>query len=378
MKLLQKLFIKNKWKEERREEGFDTEKAQLVLAFCGKELLNDENISAISQEYPNAAVISATTAGEVFDDCMYESSISLTAIQLEKSEIKIQAGNISSCENSFELGASLMSQVEKKDLKYVMVLSDGNLINGSELVEGFRSANVSDVLITGGLAGDGDSFESTLVGVNGDIKEGNVVLIGFYGNNIKVGHGSVGGWESFGHERTITKAEKNVLFELDGKCALKLYKEYLGDYANELPSSALLFPLSISVEGDTVRNVRTILSIDEEKQSMTFAGNMPVGNKVRLMKANFDKLIDAVSGAAENALDISKTKPELAILISCVGRKLVLNERVEEELEKAKEIFGDEAFLTGFYSYGEISPMMERAKCELMNQTMTITTLTEI
>ncbi|WP_341227109.1 FIST N-terminal domain-containing protein [uncultured Arcticibacterium sp.] len=378
MKILQKLFRGNKWKEERKEDGFISENAQLVLAFCGKELLNPENIESLTKEYPNAAVISATTSGEVFDDCMYDGSISLTAIELEKTEIKIKLGNINSYKNSNELGSNLMADVEKEGLQYVMVISDGNLINGSELVEGIRSENSTGVLITGGLAGDGARFESTLVGLNEDIKEGNVVLIGFYGNNIKVGHGSLGGWDAFGHERTITKAEKNVLFELDGKSALKLYKEYLGDYAAELPSSALLFPLSIGAEGDAVKNVRTILSIDEENQSMTFAGNMPVGSKVRLMKANFDKLIDAASGAAESALDISKTKPELAILISCVGRKLVLNERVEEELEKTKSIFGDDAFLTGFYSYGEISPMIERAKCELMNQTMTITTLTEI
>lgn len=378
MRILQKIFRKNKWKEARREEGFNKEKVQLVLAFCEKELLNIEHIDSLINEYPSAAIISATTAGEVLDDCMYEDSISLTAIELEKSEIKIVSGNIASYQNSLDLGSRLMESVDKENLQYVMVISDGNLINGTELVEGIRNANSTEVLVTGGLAGDGARFESTLVGVNNDIKEGNVVLIGFYGEYIKVGHGSLGGWDPFGHERTITRADKNVLYELDGKSALKLYKEYLGDYAAELPSSALLFPLSIAGEGDKIRNVRTILSIDENEQSMTFAGNMPVGSKVRLMKANFDKLIDAASLAAESALDLLEGKPDLAILISCVGRKLVLNERVEEELEKAKAIFGDEAFLTGFYSYGEISPMMERAKCELMNQTMTVTTLTEV
>jgi hypothetical protein len=204
------------------------------------------------------------------------------------------------------------------------------------------------------------------------------VLIGFYGEHIKVGHGSLGGWDEFGPERIVTKSEKNVLFELDNKNALELYKQYLGSYADELPGSALLFPISISNDAQDTKNVRTILSIDESNQSMTFAGNLPEGSKVRLMKANFDKIINASGSAAHQAVSFDFDKPDLAILISCVGRKLILNDRVEEEIEIAKDIFGAETCVSGFYSYGEISPLVKSQKCELQNQTMTITTLKEI
>jgi hypothetical protein len=147
----------------------------------------------------------------------------------------------------------------------------------------------------------------------------------------------------------------------------------------ELPGSALLFPLSLRMNGDDKNVVRTILSIDEQQKSMTFAGNLPEGSKVRLMKANFDKIIEASSTAASNAFkDIENSKPELALLVSCVGRKLILQERTDEELDAAKEILGDEATITGFYSYGEISPFNESVQCELHNQTMTVTTFTEV
>jgi hypothetical protein len=75
--------------------------------------------------------------------------------------------------------------------------------------------------------------------------------------------------------------------------------------------------------------------------------------------------------------EIKIKNPELAILISCVGRKLVLDQRVEEEIEAVREVYGANTILTGFYSYGEISPFTPDAKCELHNQTMTITTLSE-
>jgi hypothetical protein len=208
---------------------------------------------------------------------------------------------------------------------------------------------------------------------------GNIIAIGFYGGQLVVGHGSVGGWDEFGPERIITKADKNVLFELDGKNALELYKQYLGDYVNDLPGSALLFPLSLKDKaGDSVL-VRTILAISEEDNSMTFAGNMPEGGKVRLMKANFDRLIDASNIAATNTTATTQgNTPGLAILISCVGRKLILQQRTYEEVEAAKEFFGIGVPVTGFYSYGEISPQKGMMTCELHNQTMTILTLSEI
>ncbi len=378
MKIEQSIFVNGNWKSKETADGFDGTKANLVLAFCGKEQLTTENIKSLQIKYPNAKVVSATTAGEVYKDLLYENSIISTAIQFEKTSIDCVYANRNNCTSSYNLGKKLTALLNPKGLKYILVISDGSLINGTDLVTGIRASISDEVLVTGGLAGDGDRFKSTLVGLDESIEEGNVVLVGFYGDSLKVGHGSMGGWDEFGHERTITKSDQNVLFELDGRSALDLYKEYLGTYADELPSSALLFPLSINSDEEGNRNVRTILSIDEEQKSMTFAGNMPVGSKVRLMKANFDKIINASNEAAEMSVRGFEKKPDLALLISCVGRKLILNERVEEELEQALEYFGENTFTTGFYSYGEISPNTEQVKCELLNQTMTITTLTEV
>src|SRR6201999_4103252 len=101
---------------------------------------------------------------------------------------------------------------------------------------------------------------------------------------------------------------------------------------------ALLFPISINENANNKKIVRTILNIDEQKKSMTFAGNMPQGSKIRLMKANFDNLINASGVAAKNSLN-TITDPDLSILISCIGRKLVLQERVDEEIGAAQDVF---------------------------------------
>jgi len=111
---------------------------------------------------------------------------------------------------------------------------------------------------------------------------------------------------------------------------------------------------------------------------MTFAGDIAEGATAQLMKANFDKLIDASVDAAESSSELlDGSNAELAILVSCVGRKLVLGQRIEEEVEEVREVLGNGPAITGFYSYGEVSPIVKSMNCELHNQTMTITTFSE-
>jgi hypothetical protein len=260
----------------------------------------------------------------------------------------------------------------------VLILSDGLNVNGSELVKGLASGMPPHVTVTGGLSGDGERFQETYVLWDGAPARNTVAALGFYGDGLRVGYGSLGGWDAFGPERLITRSRGNVLFELDGKSALELYKQYLGEHAQGLPATGLLFPLCLRTQQEQTGVVRTILAVDEREQSLTFAGDVPEGAFARLMKANFDRLIDGAVGAARAGAEaLGASSPDLAILISCVGRKMVLKQRIEEEVEGVREVVGSKTVLCGFYSYGEISPFTPNAKCELHNQTMTITTFSE-
>lgn len=350
----------------------------MVIVFGNRFFLSDAGrYKEIEQFYPNAHIVCGSSAGEILGNVVKENSLVCTAVYFEKTTIRVASASIQSKDQSYTVGKKLSSELQDEDLANIFVISDGQIVNGSELVKGLNSANHSKVAITGGLAGDGGLFEKTLVGYNEPPKEGEVVAVGFYGKNLKVGHGTFGGWDTFGPIRTVTKSRENILCELDNQSALQLYKKYLGPLSSELPQSALMFPLAI-IQENGMNLVRTILSVNEEEQSMTFAGDIPLNSKVKLMKANFDKLIDASATASGESLSkMNSIKPQLAMLISCVGRKLVLSHRVEEEVEEAVKLFEPTTFVTGFYSYGEISPLSETASCELHNQTMTITTFSE-
>ena len=232
------------------------------------------------------------------------------------------------------------------------------------------------VLISGGLAGDGSRFERTWVLSGDGLVAGQVAAVGFYGESIRLASGSKGGWDTFGAERRITRSERNVLYELDGKPALELYKQYLGERAAGLPATSLLFPLALKESREQRDNtVRTILAVDEERQSLTFAGDMPQGSYATFMRANFDRLIDGAGSAALMAMQETQ-EAVLCLAVSCVGRRLILGERAEEEIEALAEVLPPQTQFAGFYSYGEIAPSPTRS-CELHNQTMTLTTISE-
>ncbi len=355
----------------------DLKNPDLVICFGSKEQLKEpDGYDYILREYPDSTVIVASTSGEINNESVNDNTIIATGITFEYSQIVTHKVNVKDHRDSYQAGKLLAEKFDMDGLRLLFVLSDGQLVNGGDLVNGLNK-RLSSIPVVGGLAGDGANFQSTVVGLNNDVNEGNIVAVGFYGDKLRLGAGSKGGWDKFGPMRTITKSDKNVLFEIDGENALDLYKTYLGEYADKLPGSALLFPLAI-LESDGVELVRTILSIDQDGKSMTFAGNIPEGAKVRLMKANLDNLAAAAADAATLS-NISEPSDgdKLAILISCVGRKLIFGNRIDEELEAARDIVGDKTLITGFYSYGEIAPFSTFMKCELHNQTMTITTISE-
>lgn len=352
--------------------------AALVLYFSAPGAMPPQALldSLRDRHGAGAAIVGCTTGGEISGGDVLDDSIAVAAVGFDSASVKVAARDLSDISESRRIGGELARELAGDGLKAIFILSDGTKVNGDSLVAGCLDAVARDVVVTGGLAGDGARFQSTAVGCNDAMRSGRVAAIGLYGESLVIGHGSFGGWDEFGPPRTITRSEGNILFELDNEPALDLYKRYLGEEAQGLPGSALLFPLSIrpsrDAEGSEV--VRTIVGIDEAAKSMTFAGDVPTGYLARLMRGNFDNLVDGAGKAAEAA---GTGKPCLAVLVSCIGRKLLMGQRIVEEVEIVSDVLGGKANLIGFYSYGEISPHGFTGKCELHNQTMTITTISE-
>lgn len=375
---IETLVFEDDWKKESGDLlPNEYEKVQVVFLFGHTDVIKEEaRFNEIQKQYPNAKIIGASTSGNIVAAEVSDYELTATAVFFEKSSVQVASISFSDEDNVEELSKELINKLPQDDLKHIFVMSDGLLINGSELARGINKVSNS-ITVTGGMAGDGARFQETYIVADAAAKQRSIVAIGFYGDSLHIGTGCFAGWSEFGAQRMITKSKANVLYEIDGEPALDLYKKYLGDLANELPNSGLRFPLSIKENEDSPEIIRTLLAIDEEEKSITFAGDVPEGYSARLMKADIDILIDGASKAAKS-IEVGNDKTALGLVVSCVGRKIVMNYLIDDELEAVQNVLGTHVNLTGFYSYGEIAPFEEDIiTCELHNQTMTLTAIYE-
>lgn len=353
--------------------------ANWVLVFGSITAFKERNLGEqLQKRYPKAEIIGCTTSGEIAADGVHDNSLQITAMQWENSNLKFVTKPIVSMGMSYSIGTQIAQDLNQPNLKGVFVLSDGLNVNGSDLVQGLQEI-LPNTPITGGLAGDNAEFNQTLLLHNTSVKDNVVIAVGIYGDHAIVTSGALGGWKPYGPPRKITSSIKNIVYQLDNKPALPLYKMYIGYYANELPASGLNFPFAIMSEDKNITVIRTLLSVDEKENSMTFAGNVAEGSTIRFLKSDHDSLVNGASQAAQQILDkrVNLNDSGLAICVSCVGRKLVMTEQVSDEVLAVKHLLGPKTGITGFYSNGEICSGDDDSHSQLHNQTMTIAYLSE-
>jgi len=371
-----------KYKDGKWDNEFDTSLDStntLIMIFASlAESKVKKEVSEIDKLFSKSVIIGASTSGEIFENEVLDDTIVISISKFQSTKLQHLSCNTINNDTSYSDGVGIAKKLYKDELKGIFILSDGLKTNGSKLTQGISSVLKSLIVVSGGLAGDKDRFEKTWVIENGNLKEFTICAVGFYGDNIHFEAASKGGWNTLGLSRTVTKSKDNILYELDDKPALQIYKRYLGEKAKELPASGLLFPLELKENVDSEESkVRTVLSVDESSQSITFAGDIPQNSKVTLMKANFNRLVAGAEKSAESLnLSSYNNEPLLCVAVSCVGRKLLLKSRIDEEIEAVKDVLPENTNLIGFYSYGEISPLVS-GLCDLHNQTMTLTAIWE-
>ncbi len=359
----------------------DTDSAQtLVLVFSEPDSTPYQHaLNELQQKYPQAIIAGCSTVASIFNEHLLENALVVGVIQFHATRLALTSAELRHDQDSLLAGKHIATQLNAPDLKGILILSDGLNTQGSELLRGMASViNQRNVTIVGGLASDKMEFAHTWVWSNGKPTTHRALGIGFYSEKLVFASHAQDGFKPFGPERLITRAEKNVLYEIDGHPALQLYKEYLGDHANNLPKMALHFPLAIWNEAKDHYVVRTVVSMDESTQSLSFVADIPAGYHAQLMYGSFDNLLDGAELAARNlANTLPPTQPVLALTISCSGRKLVMSEDTDQELEATLSTFPKGSQQFGFYSYGELAPIAFGGQCGLHNETMTLTVMYE-
>ncbi|HTK46986.1 MAG TPA: FIST N-terminal domain-containing protein [Gemmatimonadaceae bacterium] len=354
--------------------------AQLALLFGRASLVESSRCAPlVHRTFPKAQLVGCSTGGEILGEQVGDDTLALTLVSFEHSRVETSRVTIGE-DGSFAAGHEVVRRLDPRGLRHVFVLSEGLQVDSSAMVRGIDQALPPGVSVSGGFAADANRFEVSHVWSSGVPERDTVVAIGFYGERLRIGVSVTGGWGPFGPDRLITKSRGRVLYEFDGRPALALYKKYLGEHSIGLPATGLSFPLELRTgDAGDGRVLRSLLAVDEDAQSISFAGDVPEGATARFMVGHIEDLIDGSAEAATRSLaGFADVAPELSLIVSCNARRTVLKQRVDEEIEAVRSALGASTTLAGFYSYGEIAPPHVGVGTELHNETMTITNLAEV
>ena len=345
----------------------------LVLVFAETDYFFDPICyEDLRRFFPSAHIVGVSTAGNICGTDITDASITISAVSFDRGSVKLFKITPGDGHKTQELVAELIEKIQAPDLRHLFVLTGGLSVDGTKLSAGLSAGNIP---VTGGLAGDGPRFIKTWVMADGPAEQNCIAILAFFGD-LEIHSGFSTGWVEFGIERVVTRSVGSTVFELDHAPALETYAKYLGDRVDELPSSGLRFPLSARKDENEIPVIRTLLGINKEEQSLTFAGDIPQGSLCRLMKTDIDSLIDASGIATKKIMADHKGQTGLSLVVSCIGRRLVLGQLSGEELEAIKDGVGQSFVMTGFYSYGELAPFNFHS-CSLHNQTTSITVISE-
>jgi hypothetical protein len=356
----------------------------LVFCFCAPDIdLGRLAAARVSAAFPRATVIGCSTAGEIGADGVCDGLVSLLGLSFRDTMVRAHRVSLDSHARSAASGRLLGDHLLSSGAPAaVLPFIPGLGVDGSAFVHGLRAALPAATPMIGGMAADGRRFGQTFTIIGNKVFTDQAVAVGLYGTALRIGIGSASGWTPFGPTRRVTGADGPVLIALDRKPALQLYCNYLGDRARDLPSSGMLYPLALVGEGDPASTglIRSIMAVDWEAGTLTLAGAVAPGSLVRLMHADNDGLIDGARLAAERVLAGSSGSSSGAavLMVSCVGRRDVLGDDIDDEIDAVRTVFPAGTPMAGFYSYGEIGPHGPDRESELHNQTMTIASFSEI
>ena len=374
MKVKQYKYINDKWDKE-LDYSLDSH-STLIIIFGNK----DKEVVPIINNFPQSKIIGCSSGGEICKDFYtLNDSLVISVIQFEKSSLTTVTVDINNYDDSFSKGKEIFSALQDENLKGIITFAPGLTINGTKFVAGLSSTKGA-CTICGGLAGNSDITETFIYSNKGKELD-KAVAVGVYGEDVEVFSSAYSGVAPISLEREITLAKDNIVFEIDNMTAYEFYCKYLPDSLeisqDNFNSLSFQFPLSIAdnlnIDEDTVR---TPIGLNITNGSIIFSGEFTTGDKVRLLRATTDRFIEGANKACRNLYSEIGNRENLVIAVSCVGRRSVLRDYIDDEIVTMKNIVSHHGTLCGFYSFGEISDRTNNYSV-FHNQTMNLIGIVE-
>lgn len=322
-------------------------------------------IRSITGDIP---MVGGTTAGEISTSGFSKQSAVIMALSSPILDFTTSIGlNMSKDEKacSVSLARKIRRKKAVKNAVSLLIFPNGMGGDGVKVIEGLHQVMGTNIEIIGGYLGDDERFENTFQYYNGKVYKDAIPALLISGENgFETGIGVRSGFESIGNRFYCTDSENNIVKKFDEERALDLYREFLGEERSKrLPGICLEYPFGlidekVSIAGKDYFQLRCGLTVDREEGTITLAASIPKGSALTITTASRGEIINGAKLAALQAREALKnTVPQAILMLSCVGRKLVLGRRTQEEVDAVKEILGEDVPIIGFYTYGEIGPI---------------------
>ncbi len=316
---------------------------------------------------PHINIIGASTDGEINNATVSDNKIVLSFSLFENTQIRTHFIEKSSL-GSYQTAKDLIKKFDKnRSIAVAISFTDGLSMNGEEYINSLLEYD-KNLIIAGGIAGDNSQFKKTIICTENQVLTHGAVIALLYNPDLIINTHASFGWVSIGKTLTITKAKDNIVYEIDQLKAIDTFSKYLGDdISNQLPRTGIAFPLVLQ-KGD-LKIMRAVIGKGDNGE-LIFAGNLKEGDKVTFGYGNVEMILKE-----KEKLSISHVlnSSESMFIYSCMARKSIMGESIKDELEPLNNI----APISGFFTYGEFYFNKSLSKMELLNQTMTILSLSE-
>lgn len=332
---------------------------QAGILFAGWDFDHALVLEQIDQAFPGIELIGGTTDGEISSKMGYQQD-SLVLMLFASDEIEIHAGLGRGLSKDAEAAAkqAVTSALAKssKEVKFCLTIPESLTVGGDAVITHLLkeiSENIPGYIpIFGGLAGSISFQHPVYQFFQTEVLQDAVPILLFSGS-ILFSQGVANGWCPIGKQCRVNKAKGNIVYEIAGKSTLEFYQSYLGQPPSEE------YPLAVFADEYNFYT-RSPFNYDAEIGSVTFGGDVPQGSTVQIAEATRDKILFAASTSIRQALgNYPGQKPNAAILFSCLARRRILASRTEKENQFVQELLGDTVNYSGFYTFGEIGPLIK-------------------
>jgi hypothetical protein len=339
---------------------------QAGILFAAIDFEHQLILDCINKAFPGIELIGGTTDGEMSSVLGFQQdSLTLMLFYAEEIEFCAEVGRTVSQnpEKTAQQTVETAKMRLSKPLRLCITTPESLTTSASSILDGLKLA-LAEIPVLGGTTGDQTQIQRTYQFFKTEVLTDSVPIL-LIGGNLLFSHGISSGWGPIGKCGLVTKVEKNVIYEIDGKPALDFYHYYFDKFAADVA-----YPLAIFPPGEKTFFLRSALTDDPISGSISVAADVPEGSTIQITEATQNGIISASKTSFDQAWNAYPGKePVAALFFSCAWRRFILGTQTKEEHRAISNALAVPLPSCGFYTYGEISPLREHGPTFFHNTT---------